>query len=109
MFPGQKMAGRAVTLRFVFHRQDILADKPKGEDSPEYVAFELCGPNEVLVASAVGPWESVGGDIKFLRLAQRKVAGLVTDGSVRDTGPLPRGPAYRRCLRAQKEKTPFGL
>jgi len=40
------------------------------------------------VASAVGPWESIGGDIKFLRLAQRKVAGLVTDGSVRDTGVL---------------------
>lgn len=88
LFPGQKMVGRAVTLRFVFHRQDILADKPKGVDSPEYVAFELCGPNEVLVASAVGPWESIGGDIKFLRLAQREVGGLVTDGSVRDTGVL---------------------
>ena len=88
LFPGQKMVGRAVTLRFVYDRQDVLADKPKGEDSPEYVAFELCGPNEVLVASAVGPWESIGGDIKFLRLAQRKVGGLVTDGSVRDTAVL---------------------
>ncbi len=88
LFPGQKMAGRAVTLRFVHHRPDILADKPKGEQSPEYIAFELCGPNEVLVASAVGPWDSVGGDIKFLRLAQRKVGGLVTDGSVRDTEAL---------------------
>ena len=88
IFPGQKMVGRAVTLRFVYHRPDILADKPKAEDSPEYVAFELCGPNEVLVASAVGPWESIGGDIKFYRLAQRKVGGLVTDGSVRDTAEL---------------------
>ena len=88
VFPGRKMAGRAVTLRFVPHRPDVLADKPKGEDSPEYVAFELCGPNEVLVASAVGPWESVGGDIKFYRLFQRGVAGLVTDGSVRDTESL---------------------
>jgi regulator of RNase E activity RraA len=88
LFPGQKMAGRAVTLRFVYHRPDILSDKPKGEQSPEYVAFEHCGPNEVLVASSVGPWESIGGDIKFLRLAQRKVGGLVTDGSVRDTGVL---------------------
>ena len=88
IFPGQKMVGRAVTLRFVYHRPDILADKPKAEDSPEYVAFELCGPNEVLVASAVGPWESIGGDIKFYRLAQLKVGGLVTDGSVRDTAEL---------------------
>lgn len=38
--------------------------------------------------SSIGPWESVGGDIKFLRLKQRGVAGLVTDGSVRDTGAL---------------------
>lgn len=89
IFPGQKkIIGRAVTLRFVYHRPDILADKPKGEKSPEYVAFELCGPNEVLVASSVGPWESIGGDIKFMRLAQRKIGGLVTDGSVRDTKEL---------------------
>ena len=88
IFPGQKMVGRAVTLRFVPHRPDILSDKPSAEDSPEYVAFELCGPNEVLVASSVGPWESVGGDIKFYRLAQLKAGGLVTDGSVRDTTEL---------------------
>ncbi|MBI2964572.1 MAG: ribonuclease activity regulator RraA [Chloroflexi bacterium] len=86
--PGQRMAGRAVTLRFVPHRPDIATDKPKGEQSAEYVAFELCGPGTVLVASAVGPWESIGGDIKFLRLAQRHVGGLVTDGSVRDTASL---------------------
>jgi regulator of RNase E activity RraA len=45
-------------------------------------------PAQVLVMSSVGPWESVGGDIKFLRLKQRAVGGLVTDGSVRDTDTL---------------------
>jgi len=85
---GQKMAGRAVTVRFVPARPDIMADKPPGGESPEYEAFEQCGPNEVIVFSSVGKWESVGGDIKFLRLAQRKVGGLVTDGSVRDTDVL---------------------
>lgn len=59
--------------RFVPQRPDIGTDKPGGETSPEYEAFELCGPKEVLVMSSVGPWESVGGDIKFLRLMQRKV------------------------------------
>jgi hypothetical protein len=33
--------------------------------------------------SSVGPWESVGGDIKFLRLKQRAIGGLVTDGTLR--------------------------
>ena len=28
--PGQKMAGRAVTLRFVPHRPDLARDKPQG-------------------------------------------------------------------------------
>jgi len=69
-------------------RPDIAGDKPAGMESPEYEAFEKCGPNEVLVISSVGPWESTGGDIKFLRLKQRNVGGLVTDGSVRDTDEL---------------------
>ena len=75
---GQQMAGRAVTLRFVPHRPDLADDKPKGEDSAEYVAFELCGPGEVLVIDAMGwQYSSIGGDIKFLRLKQREVGGLV--------------------------------
>jgi hypothetical protein len=37
---GKKMAGRAVTVRFVPQRPDIAADKPAGMDSPEYDAFE---------------------------------------------------------------------
>jgi NADPH2:quinone reductase len=86
--PGQKCAGRAVTLRFVPQRPDIAASKPIGVESPEYEAFEKCGPKSVLVMSSVGPWESVGGDIKFLRLKQLAIGGLVTDGSVRDTDEL---------------------
>ena len=38
--------------------------------------------------ASVGPEESVGGDIKFLRLKQREIGGLVTDGSVRDTDEI---------------------
>ena len=86
---GQSMAGRAVTLRFVPHRPDLVQDKPKGDQSAEYVAYELCGPGEVIVIDAMRwTYSSIGGDIKFLRLHQRKVGGLVTDGSVRDSNSL---------------------
>ena len=86
---GQKMAGRAVTLRFVPHRPDLASDKPKKDKSAEYVAIELCGPGEVLVIDAMGwQYSSIGGDIKFLRLQQREVGGLVTDGAVRDSKAL---------------------
>jgi hypothetical protein len=44
---GMKCVGRAVTLKFVPARPDIAQDKPAGGNSPEYEAFELCGPNEV--------------------------------------------------------------
>lgn len=82
---GQSMAGRAVTLRFVPHRPDLAEDKPKREQSAEYVAIELCGPSEVLVIDGMEwKYSSIGGDIKFMRLMQRKVGGLVTDGGVRD-------------------------
>ena len=30
----------------------------------------------MIVMSSVGPWESVGGDIKFLRLKQLNVGGI---------------------------------
>lgn len=43
---------------------------------------------QVLVMESVGPAESVGGDIKFLRLKQLQVGGLVTNGSVRDTDEI---------------------
>jgi hypothetical protein len=45
--PGMKCVGRAVTLKFVPARPYIAADKPAGVASPEYEAFEKCGPNEV--------------------------------------------------------------
>ena len=48
---GMKCVGRAVTLNFVPARPDIAQDKPPGGDSPEYEAFELCGPNEVRTKS----------------------------------------------------------
>lgn len=83
-----KMVGKAVTLRFIPTRPDIVADKPKGGDSPEYVAFEKCGPSSVLVMESIAPLESVGGDIKFLRLKQRGLSGMVTNGSVRDTDEI---------------------
>ena len=83
---GYSMSGRAVTLRFVPHRPDISEDKAKGVHSPEYIAFELCGPGEVLVIDAMRwSYSSIGGDIKFFRLKQLGVGGLVTDGGVRDS------------------------
>ena len=107
---GQHMAGRAVTLRFVPHRPDLVEDKPKGADSAEYVAIELCGPGEVLVIDAMGwKYSSVGGDIKFLRMMQLGAGGLVTDGGVRDSVSLKEYgfPVYSASLTAKQGPAEF--
>ena len=107
---GQHMAGRAVTLRFVPHRPDLASDKPKGADSAEYVAIEMCGPGEVLVIDAMGwKYSSVGGDIKFLRMKQLGAGGLVTDGGVRDSVSLKEYgfPVYSASLTAKQGPAEF--
>ena len=107
---GQHMAGRAVTLRFVPHRPDLADDKPKGSDSAEYVAIEMCGPGEVLVIDAMGwKYSSVGGDIKFLRMMQLGAGGLVTDGGVRDSVSLREYgfPVYSASLTAKQGPAEF--
>ncbi len=107
---GQHLAGRAVTLRFVPHRPDLAQDKPKGSDSAEYVAIEMCGPGEVLVIDAMGwKYSSVGGDIKFLRMKQLGAGGLVTDGGVRDSISLKEYgfPVYSASLTAKQGPAEF--
>lgn len=85
MNPGARLVARAVTVRFLPARPDGVADKPAGERSAEYVAFEQAGPGDVVVMEAMrSTMMSVGGDIKFLRLKQRGVDGLVCDGGIRD-------------------------
>jgi hypothetical protein len=86
MRPGTgRLVARAVTVRFVPARADAMAEKPSGEDSPEYAAFERAGPGDVIVMEAMRTkMMSIGGDIKFLRLKQRNVDGLICDGGVRD-------------------------
>eukprot|EP01043_Picozoa_sp_COSAG02_P072082 COSAG02_NODE_13436_length_1395_cov_4.174383_3_plen_90_part_00 len=50
---GARLVARAVTVRFVPARADAMAEKPSGEDSPEYAAFERAGPGDVIVMEAM--------------------------------------------------------
>lgn len=104
------MVGRAVELRFVPHRPDLVEDKPKGVESAEYVAIELCGPNEVLIIDAMGwQYSSIGGDIKFMRMMQLNAGGLVTDGAVRDSVTLKEYgfPVYSAATTAKQGPADF--
>jgi 5-oxopent-3-ene-1,2,5-tricarboxylate decarboxylase/2-hydroxyhepta-2,4-diene-1,7-dioate isomerase len=87
--PGQKMAARARTLRFLPNREDLQADTTPGEGSPEYVAMGKCGPGDVLVADIAGDLKTVvAGDVKLLQLKMNNADGVVIDGAIRDLDVL---------------------
>mmetsp|Transcript_2086 Transcript_2086/g.4189 ORF Transcript_2086/g.4189 Transcript_2086/m.4189 type:complete len:160 (-) Transcript_2086:3899-4378(-) len=80
--PDMKCVGRAVTLNFVPARPDIAADKPPGGNSPEYEAFELCGPNEVRSINCVSFWIWISFVFSMGPFAANSsVCGLVCVGS----------------------------
>ncbi|CAN5602131.1 hypothetical protein BH10CHL1_BH10CHL1_45560 [soil metagenome] len=83
--PGQRLAARAQTLRFLPPRPDLLIEVRKGEQSPEYRAMARCGPGDVLVADIMGNRRScIFGDVKALHLKMNRADGIVTDGAIRD-------------------------
>lgn len=79
------MIGYALTLRMVPMREDLVGSFQAGYDA-ERQAYEEIGPDEVLVVGARGQAAAgVLGDIYVTRALQRGAAGIVTDGSLRDT------------------------
>lgn len=82
--PGQKLIGRARTLRFVPAREDLFRSHGGGYNAQKR-AFDALGPGDVLVVEARGERGSgTVGDILALRAQVRGAAGIVTDGGVRD-------------------------
>jgi regulator of RNase E activity RraA len=88
------MVGEAYTLRMIPAREDL--DHPgmfEGRSHPQRRAIEECPAGAVLVIDARGKITGgTLGDILIARLMRRGVAGVVTDGAIRDTPqivPLP--------------------
>lgn len=96
----ERMVGPAYTLRFMPAREDIDTMANYGrDDNLHRRAVEECPPGHVLVIDTGGCLRSAAaGDLMALRMRQRQVAGMVTDGGFRDT-PAVRDtglPAYQR-------------
>lgn len=84
--PTQKIVGPAYTLRFVPFREDLVSlDKLASLDNAQRRAIEEAAEASVLVVDGRGRSDiAVLGDILIERLKFRGVAGLVTDGGIRD-------------------------
>jgi regulator of RNase E activity RraA len=80
------MVGEAFTLRSIPAREDVdEVGILQSSEHPQRKAFETCPPGRVLVADCRGEtYAAFGGGILLARLAARGVAGMVSDGAVRD-------------------------
>ena len=86
LLPGQpKIVGRAFTLRFVPAREDLATPESWSSPISTRAAIEAMPDGCVAVVDAMGVTDAgIFGDILCARMAKRGVAGLVTDGVVRD-------------------------
>ena len=80
-----KLVGRAFTLRFVPAREDLATPESWSSPISTRAAIEAMPAGVIAVVDAMGVTDAgIFGDILCLRMARRGVAGLVTDGVVRD-------------------------
>ncbi|HXW19028.1 MAG TPA: ribonuclease activity regulator RraA [Roseiarcus sp.] len=80
-----RVVGRAFTMRFVPAREDLAT--PESWSSPRSTrsAIELMEAGDIAVVDAMGATGAgIFGDILCARMMKRGVAGLVTDGVLRD-------------------------
>jgi regulator of RNase E activity RraA len=84
--PGQpRLVGRAFTLRFIPAREDLATPESWSSPKSTRAAIEDMQPGCIAVVDAMGVTDAgIFGDILCARMAKRGVAGLVTDGVVRD-------------------------
>ncbi len=84
--PAEKLIGPAYTLRYVPLREDLSTPEVLGgADYPPRVAIESAPEGSVLVIDGRGRGDiAVVGDILVERLKIRGVAGVVSDGGIRD-------------------------
>ena len=80
-----RRVGRAFTLRFVPAREDLATPESWSSPRSTRAAIEAMPAGCFAVVDAMGVADAgIFGDILCLRMAKRGVAGLVTDGVMRD-------------------------
>jgi regulator of RNase E activity RraA len=81
----RRIAGRAFTLRFIPAREDLATPESWASPRSTRAAIEAMEAGDVVVADAMrATGAGIFGDILCARMKKRGLAGLVTDGVVRD-------------------------
>jgi len=80
-----RLVGRAFTLRFVPAREDLATPESWSSPISTRAAIEAMPEGCIAVVDAMGNTDAgIFGDILCARMKKRGIAGLVTDGVVRD-------------------------
>ena len=80
-----RLVGPAFTLRFIPAREDLATPESWSSPRSTRAAIEAMPPGCIAVVDAMGVTDAgIFGDILCARMKRRGVAGLVTDGAVRD-------------------------
>jgi len=84
--PGQpRLVGRVFTLRFIPAREDLATPESWSSPRSTRAAIEAMPAGCIAVVDALGITDAgIFGDILCARMQKRGVAGLITDGVVRD-------------------------
>ena len=90
----KRLVGRAFTLRYIPMREDVATGPNMGKpDNPQRQAIETAPPGHVLIADTHGlDVSGTFGDILVARLQVRGVAGIVSDGPMRDVSEIKQMP-----------------
>ena len=81
----ERLVGPAFTLRFIPAREDLATPEAWVSPRSTRAAIEAMPPGCLVVAGAMGVADAgIFGDILCARMVKRGVAGLVTDGVMRD-------------------------
>ena len=84
-FSGNRVVGPAFTLRFVPVREDLATPASWSNPISTRSAIEAMPEGCVVIADAMGNTRAgIFGDILCMRMVKRGVAGLITDGVMRD-------------------------
>ena len=82
---GARLVGPAFTLRFVPYREDLASPASWSSPISTRAAIEAMPDGAMVIADAMGDRNAgIFGDILCARMVKRGVAGLVTDGVLRD-------------------------
>lgn len=89
LFPGIRMIGRAVTVRTY-----------PGDWAKPVQAIDVAEPGEVVVIDAGGAGPAIWGELATYSALQRKLAGVVIDGALRDSPEIMalKFPAFSRLV-----------